>query len=158
MLGELDIQDKRYAEADAHLRQSLTLAQACAAPFEQALTLLAFADLGAAAGKDEEARSMLAQAREICEPLDAKPALARVDEIERRLDQARKATSFPAGLSPREVDVLRLVVQGLTDAEIAEQLFLSSRTVSSYLSSVYNKLGVNSRTAAAGFAIREGLA
>lgn len=56
------------------------------------------------------------------------------------------------GLTPREVDVLRLVMTGLTDAQVAERLFLSPRTVSKHLQSVYNKLHVNSRTAATRFA------
>jgi DNA-binding CsgD family transcriptional regulator len=64
---------------------------------------------------------------------------------------------YPAGLSAREVEVLRLVAQGLTDAEVAERLFLSPRTVSQHLRSVYNKLGVGSRTAAMRFAVEQGL-
>ena len=59
----------------------------------------------------------------------------------------------PAGLTDREVEVLRLVAQGLTDAQVASQLFLSTRTVSSHLYSIYSKLGVTSRTAATRFAL-----
>jgi DNA-binding NarL/FixJ family response regulator len=51
-------------------------------------------------------------------------------------------------LSPRESEVLQLVAAGLTDAQVAQKLFLSIRTVHSHLQSIYNKLGVNSRTAA----------
>jgi DNA-binding NarL/FixJ family response regulator len=57
--------------------------------------------------------------------------------------------SYPAGLTPREVEVLRLVSQGLTDSEVASRLFLSPRTISTHLRSIYNKLDVSSRTAAA---------
>ncbi|HUG16782.1 MAG TPA: LuxR C-terminal-related transcriptional regulator [Thermomicrobiales bacterium] len=57
------------------------------------------------------------------------------------------------GLTPRELDVLRLVATGLTDAEVAEQLFLSRRTVSSHLTSIYTKLGVSSRAAATRYAV-----
>ncbi len=60
--------------------------------------------------------------------------------------------SSPAGLTPREVEVLRLVAQGLTDAQVAERLVISYRTVTTHLSSIYNKLGSNSRAAAARFA------
>ena len=66
--------------------------------------------------------------------------------------------SFPFDLSQREVEVLRLVVEGMTDGEIAEELYLSPRTISTYLSSIYNKLGVNSRAAAAAITVRSGLA
>jgi DNA-binding CsgD family transcriptional regulator len=58
-----------------------------------------------------------------------------------------------AGVSPRELEVLRLVSEGLSDAEIAERLFLSRRTVNSHLTSLYAKLGVSSRTAAAHWAV-----
>jgi DNA-binding NarL/FixJ family response regulator len=51
-------------------------------------------------------------------------------------------------LSARELEVLRLVAEGLTDARVAERLHLSPRTVGRHLESVYRKLGVSSRTAA----------
>ena len=53
--------------------------------------------------------------------------------------------------------MLRLVAQGLTDAQVAERLTLSRRTVSSHLTSIYTKLGVATRTAAALVAARHGL-
>lgn len=65
---------------------------------------------------------------------------------------------YPAGLTAREVEVLRLVAQGLTDAQVAEQLVVSARTVSSHLYSIYSKLGVSSRTAATRFAVDHNLA
>jgi DNA-binding NarL/FixJ family response regulator len=64
---------------------------------------------------------------------------------------------FPAGLTAREVDVLRLVAVGLSDAEAADRLFLSVRTVNAHLRSVYRKLGVRSRAAAGRFAQTNGL-
>lgn len=60
-------------------------------------------------------------------------------------------------LSPRERDVLRLLAEGKSDREIAAALSLSYRTVTSYVTSVLNKLGLASRTAAAAHAIRHGL-
>jgi predicted ATPase/DNA-binding CsgD family transcriptional regulator len=61
------------------------------------------------------------------------------------------------GLTAREVEVLRWVARGLTDAQVAEQLVISSRTVTSHLSSIYNKLGVSSRSAATRFAVEQQL-
>ncbi len=60
----------------------------------------------------------------------------------------RVAPIYPAGLTAREVEVLRLVAQGLTDAQVAEQLVISPRTVNFHLTSIYSKLGVSSRAAA----------
>ena len=62
-----------------------------------------------------------------------------------------------AKLSDREVEVLGLVAEGLTDPEVAERLYLSPRTVNHHLSSIYQKLGVPSRAAAAKEASKRGL-
>lgn len=59
------------------------------------------------------------------------------------------AALHQAGLTAREVDVLLLVAQGLTDQQVAEQLIISIRTVQSHLRSIYGKLGCTTRTAAA---------
>jgi DNA-binding NarL/FixJ family response regulator len=63
----------------------------------------------------------------------------------------------PVGLTSREVDVLRLVAAGLSDADVAEQLDLSLRTVNAHLRSIYRKAGVRSRAAATRFAQEHGL-
>jgi predicted ATPase/DNA-binding CsgD family transcriptional regulator len=64
---------------------------------------------------------------------------------------------YLAGLSAREVDVVRLVATGLTNAEVAEKLFLSSRTVDWHMGSIYRKLAVHSRVEATRFAAEHGL-
>ncbi len=60
-----------------------------------------------------------------------------------------------AGLTAREVEVLRLVAQGLTDAQVADQLIISPRTVNWHLTVIYSKLGVSSRSAATRYAIEQ---
>jgi len=64
---------------------------------------------------------------------------------------------YPAGLTPREVEVLRLVAQGLTNFKVAGQLFISPRTVNTHLSSIYHKLNTSSRAVATRFALEHGL-
>jgi DNA-binding CsgD family transcriptional regulator len=64
---------------------------------------------------------------------------------------------LPAALTDREAEVLRLVAQGLTNAQAAERLFLSPRTVDFHLRSIYGKLGVSSRAAATRFALEHHL-
>ncbi|HEX5166805.1 MAG TPA: AAA family ATPase [Thermomicrobiales bacterium] len=69
-----------------------------------------------------------------------------------------RATGSPAlRLSPREIEVLALLVQGSTDQEIADALAIRHRTVTTHVTNIFNKLGVNTRTAAASLAIRNGL-
>jgi DNA-binding CsgD family transcriptional regulator/tetratricopeptide (TPR) repeat protein len=65
--------------------------------------------------------------------------------------------TYPAGLSAREVEVLRLVATGMTNAEVAGQLFISPRTVDWHLGSIYRKLGFHSRAEATRFAVEHGL-
>ncbi len=62
-----------------------------------------------------------------------------------------------AALTAREVEVLRLLAGGLMDAQIAEKLILSPRTVHAHISSIYSKLGVTSRSAATRYAIEHHL-
>jgi predicted ATPase/DNA-binding CsgD family transcriptional regulator len=64
---------------------------------------------------------------------------------------------YPDGLTVREVEVLRLVAQGLTTAQVAEQLIISPRTVNTHLTTIYGKIGVPSRSAATRYAIEHHL-
>jgi predicted ATPase/class 3 adenylate cyclase/DNA-binding CsgD family transcriptional regulator len=65
---------------------------------------------------------------------------------------------YPAGLTAREVGVLRLVARGLTNSEIAEELRLSEKTIAHHLTHIFNKTTSENRAAATAFAIRHGLA
>ena len=69
----------------------------------------------------------------------------------------KTSSTYPAGLTAREVEVLRLVAQGMTDAQIAERLVISPRTVNFHLTSIYGKIGVSSRSAATRYAIEHHL-
>jgi DNA-binding NarL/FixJ family response regulator len=60
---------------------------------------------------------------------------------------------YPDGLTAREVEVLRLLAQGWSDAQIAEHLVISPRTVNTHLTSIYRKLQVTTRSAATRYAI-----
>jgi ATP/maltotriose-dependent transcriptional regulator MalT len=71
---------------------------------------------------------------------------------------ARLSSTSPDSLTAREVEVLRLLAQGLTDAQIAEQLIISPRTVNTHLTSIYGKIQVSSRSAATRYAIEHQLA
>ncbi len=96
-------------------------------------------------GDEESAVADLTAARRVFAALGAGPA---EQETAALLGQVEA----PRGLSPREVQVLRLVAAGKTNPEIAAELVLSEKTVSRHLSNIFTKLDVGSRTAAAAFA------
>ena len=84
-------------------------------------------------------------------------AAARVSAA---LARRRSATAHSpiAGLTGREAEVLALVAEGRSNKDIGERLFVSPRTVGAHVASIYGKLGINTRAAAAAFAVRHGLA
>lgn len=65
--------------------------------------------------------------------------------------------TYPAGLTPREVEVLSLVVLGMTNTQIAHKLIVSEKTVATHLTHIFNKTNSENRAAATAFAIRHGL-
>ncbi|MFL5760914.1 MAG: LuxR C-terminal-related transcriptional regulator [Thermomicrobiales bacterium] len=77
-------------------------------------------------------------------------ALAEVPEL--------SASAAPSSLSPCELEVLRLVVDRQTARQIAYELFISRRTVTTHVQNIFNKLGMDNRAGAAALAVREGLA
>jgi ATP/maltotriose-dependent transcriptional regulator MalT len=85
MLGELATERGDFDIAFDQLHVALTLADACAAPFERSLTLLALAELRSVEGDAEAARAHLTEVQAICEPLRAQPTLDRATVLESRL-------------------------------------------------------------------------
>jgi DNA-binding NarL/FixJ family response regulator len=105
--------------------------------------LAAVGDVGSSRRELEAARSTFRQ-------LAARPA---ADEVSLTL----APPALPAGLTAREVEVLRLVASGRSNAQIATALVLSEKTVARHLSNIFGKLDVGSRTAAAAYAFEHGL-
>jgi HD-GYP domain-containing protein (c-di-GMP phosphodiesterase class II)/DNA-binding CsgD family transcriptional regulator len=69
----------------------------------------------------------------------------------------KRRREWPGGLTKREVEVLRLLVRGLSNKEIAEQLVISRKTAGSHVEHIYTKLGVSNRAQASLFAVKHGL-
>jgi len=86
---------------------------------------------------------------------DCFAALAEVLKVAAPTPKTRRER--PAGLSEREIEVLRLVAKGLTNRQIAQSLHLSEKTVGHHLEHVFNKIGVSTRGAAVYFALEHGL-
>jgi DNA-binding NarL/FixJ family response regulator len=95
-------------------------------------------------------------------------AAATLDEIIAMVEAIAQSSSTasrpdvdpvsPFGLSPREVEVLRLIAQGKADNEIAEAFSVSRRTVHTHVAGILNKMAAQNRTAAVALAVRLGIA
>ncbi|HEX5502665.1 MAG TPA: LuxR family transcriptional regulator, partial [Thermomicrobiales bacterium] len=165
-LGDLATAAGRHADAATHLDAALALADACAAPYERALTLLALAELRDAAGERDAAGAALAEARAVCAELGAAPALARAAALAERVAAAAAAdprpptapAAPPGRLSRREAEVLRRLAGGQSTHDIARALSLSPRTVQRHVANLYLKIGAHNRAEATAFALRQGLA
>jgi DNA-binding NarL/FixJ family response regulator len=133
------------------------LAERCDMPVERHHIRLVRAEVALAEGRLDEAQRLLDTLRPFFERLQLAAMLRRVKDLEQSIAARRTRRLYPANLSEREVEVLRLVAGGMTDAEVADTLSISRRTVGQHLRSIYNKLGVSSRVAAARFAIANDL-
>ena len=152
-LGEIATEDGRFDEADGLLDQAQTLALSCRIPFEEALTVLAQAELRAVTGRSGDALRLLENVWRICGPLGAKPTLVRAEEVAALAANPAKPPR-QRGLSARELEVLRLLAGGHSNQEMADLLSLSVRTVERHLSNAYLKIGAPGRTAAIAYAFR----
>jgi len=145
------------AEGDApaalvSLRHAWQVWQELEAPYEAARARALVGLACRALGDEDSATLELGAARGVFEQLGAAPDVARVDA------HTRSAAAAEAhGLSPRELQVLRLVATGKTNREIASELVVSEHTVARHVQNIFGKLGVSSRTAATAFAFERDL-
>ena len=147
---------------------------------ERAMTFVEYVGFYGLARSEGLVLRYLADAyRALCEPRPHRPALPEdqaAAELERLaagawLDrdavaavlaaagQHRRASraAWPAGLSEREVEVLRLLARGQTNKQIAGQLFISAKTVQHHIAHIYAKVGISTRAGAALFASEHGI-
>jgi DNA-binding NarL/FixJ family response regulator len=72
-------------------------------------------------------------------------------------DRAGSRRCRPGNLTPREIDVLRLAVRGMSNKQIAAELVVTPKTVGNHIEHIYNKIGVSNRVAASRYAMEHGL-
>ena len=147
----------RVAEGDTRgaiepLRKALAAWRAMAAPYIAARIRVLLGRAFLALGDRDGAELELHAARQVFERLGAAPDLASL-----AAPDEPQVPALAHGLSPRELEVLRLVAKGMTNKAIARELGVSERTIHRHVSNILTKLGVTSRAAATAFAYETAL-
>lgn len=150
LLGQLTA-DADPDGARAHFAAADDLAVACGAAYEQILTMLTAAETLCTVPSAEE----LDRVQRWCAERGAEPALTRLRRL--RDPSVQRKRSYPAGLTPREAEVLSLLATGLSDREIAAELGISPHTVGRHVEKAYRKIGAHRRAEAAAYAVRHGM-
>lgn len=156
-LGESALLEGNARRAADQFERALELLKPIPVPPEVAETQVRAAVAWAAAGGRDKAVERLVSAYHMARGLGAHPlAVVAVQElnalgedVQRRLGRGAVRHGDPSGLTPREREVLHLVAAGLTNREIAGELFLSPRTVDMHVRNMLAKLGCGTRTQAA---------
>jgi DNA-binding CsgD family transcriptional regulator len=141
------------AAAGPVLRRAWLAWQELDAPYEAARVRLAIARVCLQLGDRDTAELELAAAGRVFAQLGAQPALAEV----RELSGPEQPQTAGGGLTPRELEVLRLVATGASNREIADTLVISEKTVARHLANIFAKLDLPSRSAATAYAYRHDL-
>lgn len=159
-LGMLATTMGRWTQAQRHFESALELnARQEAWPW-LAHTQYRYAAMLVARGataKRDKASGLLESALRTARELGMAALVARAEALLGRLPPARHAALYPAGLSRRELEVLKLVALGKANREIGRQLFLSPNTVANHVRSILTKTHAANRTEAAAFAVRHAL-
>ncbi len=158
--GELALAGGEAESARRLLEDAVDFFAESSAPYEGALARLTLAAALARLGRAEAAEREAAAAAARFAELGASADVERAERIGKRTATAPGAEAEgaePGELTPRELEVLRLVAQGMSDAEIAAQLVVSPHTVHRHVANVRTKLRLPSRAAAVAYAAREGL-
>jgi ATP/maltotriose-dependent transcriptional regulator MalT len=138
------------------LEDAVDLFQRSGAPFETAGTRTELARVLMALGRRDAAAQQARTAHEALRAMHAEGEADRAAALVRELDSAETG-EVATTLTPRELEVLRLVAQGLSNPEIAERLVLSEHTVHRHLANILRRLNLPSRAAAAAWGARAGL-
>jgi DNA-binding CsgD family transcriptional regulator/tetratricopeptide (TPR) repeat protein len=150
--GSVLIAERQPRAALAPLRRSWSAWQRLEVPYEAARVRVLIGKACRALGDEQSAAMEFDAARWAFERLGAAPDLARLEE-----DAHAAGRRAPGGLTPREVEVLRLIAAGETNKGIAAALVISEHTVARHVQNMLQKLGFSSRAGLAAYAAQEGL-
>ncbi|WP_046469347.1 LuxR family transcriptional regulator [Allosalinactinospora lopnorensis] len=150
--GAVLLAEGEAAAACTALRRAWLAWRELDAPYEAARVRLRMAQAYRRLNDHDTAEMELDAAGRVFTQLGAAPALAEVQELTRQ-----ETPHAAGGLTPREVEVLRLVATGAGNREIADTLVISDKTVARHVANMFTKLGVTSRSAATAYAYQHDL-
>ncbi len=153
--GNLAVRERDWAKAAGHFQAAAAAHRDAGHPHDTVEAMIglgrAWHQMGRTADAVRQLRAAEALAAEIANP-------QRLAEVRAALAETGEAVALPDGLTARQAEVLRLLASGLSNKEIAGQLYLSPATVERHLATVYRKLGVTGRVEATRYAMSHGLA
>ena len=161
LLGLLCVTLGRLDEAEVHFESALSFCRRAGYRPELAWTCCDFAEalIQRNARHDRRrAEELLGEGLALVKEMGMQPLEKKIrDSLRRIKDKHEKGSAYPAGLTEREVEVLKLAAGGLNNREIGERLFISPHTVAKHIQNLLEKTGMANRTEATAFAMREGL-
>jgi predicted ATPase/DNA-binding CsgD family transcriptional regulator/DNA-binding XRE family transcriptional regulator len=162
-LGHLAAHRHDWATASAHFEAAIAASQAAGHPHDVVEAMLGLATVEHQAGSAHEAAARLQSARTLAAGVGNLRQVEQIDATLARLTAPARASQqadgplLPGGLTARQAEVLGLVAAGLSNKQIAAELFLSTATVERHLATIYSKLGASGRVDAARIALEAGL-
>jgi non-specific serine/threonine protein kinase len=152
--GNLAVRERDWAKAAGHFQAAAAAHRDAGHPHDTVEDMIglgrAWHQMGRTADALRQLRAAEALAAEIANP-------QRLAEVRAALAEAGEVVALPGGLTARQAEVLRLLASGLSNKEIAGQLYLSPATVERHLATMYRKLAVTGRVEAARYAMAHGL-
>jgi len=159
--GLLATAQGRWQEAEPAFEKATEIYRKYKVPYYEGRALLERGGMYLArngSGDREHQMQMLDEALAIFQRIQSEKMVEKVLSLQKRAEsQPGALPAYPDGLTPREVEVLRLIAAGKTDREIAGELFISVTTVSTHVRNLLNKTNVANRSEAVGYAARHGL-
>jgi DNA-binding CsgD family transcriptional regulator len=159
LLGQIAMLNRDHTAAERYLLDAESIARREPLVWELARTLEARAELAIARGSSPSSAEVRALLEEATSQYDLMQNQVEANRLRRR-PAGQSPDAAPerlSGLTPREIDVLRLLASGKSNRDIAAELFLSEKTIEHHISRIYGKTGVEKRAAATAYAIRHNL-
>ncbi|MGO8957257.1 MAG: ATP-binding protein [Streptosporangiaceae bacterium] len=156
--GALAAHRQDWTQAADHYRAAITASQAGGHPHDVVEAMIGLGRVWMRTGQRDQAVRQLREAEALATEIGNPKRIAEAQAALAQVSGSRHRTTPPGNLTGRQAEVLGLLATGLSNKQIAAQLYLSAATVERHLATIYRNLGLSGRVDAARFAIENGLA